>query len=60
MKAIGISSTALLYMLLALAAPVYAQHEQSKPAEQHSQPQQQHAQQQHAQQQHAPATGAAA
>jgi hypothetical protein len=66
MKIIGIISTAALSLLLGIAAPAYAQHEQQgekqdhpaqqqkdAQAQQHAQPQQQHAQpQQRAQQQH--------
>jgi hypothetical protein len=67
MKVIGITSTAILSLLLGIAAPAYAQHEeqgekqdhakqeggheQAKPEQQHAQQQQQHGQPQ--QQQHA-------
>ena len=57
MKTIGITSTATLFLLLGMAAPAYAQHEEK--GEDHAQqqggheqgkPQPQHAQQQHPQQ----------
>jgi len=56
MKIIGITSTALLALLLGLPAPAYAQHEQQgekqdHPAQQQGKPEQARPAQQHAQQQ---------
>ena len=56
MKAIGITGTAVLSLLLGIAAPAYAQQEQQgakqdHPQQQHAQPQRQQQQPQHAQQQ---------
>jgi len=69
MKIIGITSTAILSLLLGIAAPAYAQHdeqgekqdhpqqqgahEQGKPEQQHAQQQPEHAQQQEKQEQQA-------
>jgi len=56
MKVIGITSTAVLSLLLGIAAPAYAQQDQQDakqdhPQQQHAQPQRQQQQSQHAQQQ---------
>ena len=56
MKLIGITSTAVLSLLLGIAAPAYAQQDQQgakqdHPQQQHAQPQRQQQQSQHAQQQ---------
>jgi hypothetical protein len=59
MKVIGITSTAILCLLLGIAAPAYAQHEQQGEKQDHGEQQQsKHEQgkpeQQHAQQQRQP------
>src|ERR1700674_2903101 len=53
MKVIGITSTAVLSLLLGIAAPAYAQQDQQGAKQDH--PQQQHSQPQHQQQQQKPA-----